>query len=243
MSSTDVAVEIGELAGLDLYALRERWLAFYTSAAPNSMSRELMIRAIAYRIQEERFGGLSPATRVRLLATPAAGRKPPPVRKSRVMKPGTKFLREWYGRTHEVVATADGQFLYRGCLSLAERHRQTDHRHPLVGSGLLRSQHWHEDQRCDALGRTPPPHPRMMVAADCAAPSIHGRAARKAWSRVSTLSTPSGMPARPTSPARSTKAGRSCPQPTTMVVFRAARCSAPPFKRYSMTSREGRSTL
>ena len=29
-------------------------------------------------------------------------------------KPGTKFLREWNGRTHEVVAMADGGFLYRG---------------------------------------------------------------------------------------------------------------------------------
>ena len=30
------------------------------------------------------------------------------------MKPGTKFLREWNGRTHEVIAVADGGFLYRG---------------------------------------------------------------------------------------------------------------------------------
>ena len=114
MSDTDVAVEIGKLADLDLYALRDRWQAAYGSAAPRSMSRELMIRAIAYRIQEERFGGLSPATRAKLLARPTAETKRGPVRKDRTMKPGTKFLREWNGRTHEVVAMADGQFLYQG---------------------------------------------------------------------------------------------------------------------------------
>jgi len=57
------------------------------------MSRELMIRAIAYRVQEERFGGLASAIRARLLAAPPTNGKPPPIRKNRIVKPGTSACR------------------------------------------------------------------------------------------------------------------------------------------------------
>jgi hypothetical protein len=72
-----------------------------------------MIRAIAYRIQENRYGALSPATRMRLLSRSGAERnKPIRARRDRSVKSGTRFLREWNGRTHEVSATADGRYAY-----------------------------------------------------------------------------------------------------------------------------------
>ena len=114
MTETNIAVEIGSLAGLDLSGLRDRWRALHGSEPPPRMSRELLLRAIAYRIQENAFGGLSHAARAKLTSASASGDRSPRARADRIMKPGTKFLREWNGRTHEVIAMADGGFVYRG---------------------------------------------------------------------------------------------------------------------------------
>lgn len=118
MTEDETAGEIGKLAGLDLFALRERWRALYGSEPPRRMSKELMMRAVTYRIQETAFGGLSRSAKARLMAAAEEGRRPggkvSRVRTDRTIKPGTKFLREWNGRTHEVIALADGGFAYRG---------------------------------------------------------------------------------------------------------------------------------
>lgn len=83
------------------------------------MSRELLMQAVAYRLQEQRHGGLSPAMKLKLveaarhgIGSKSGGRSKASIR--RAIKPGTRFLREWQGRTHEVTATADGRFAYRG---------------------------------------------------------------------------------------------------------------------------------
>ena len=120
MTEAEMAVEIGRLAGLDLFALRERWRSLYGSEPPQRMSRELMMRAVAYRMQENAFGGLSRATKAKLMAASEEGGRSETkafrVRTDRMIKPGTKFLREWNGRTHEVMALADGGFVYRGAV-------------------------------------------------------------------------------------------------------------------------------
>ena len=118
MTEAEMAVEIGKLAGLDLFALREQWRTLYGSEPPQRMSKELMMRAVAYRMQENAFGGLSRSAKMRLMAATEegqrSGNKVSRVRTDRTIKPGTKFLREWNSRTHEVVALADGGFVYRG---------------------------------------------------------------------------------------------------------------------------------
>jgi hypothetical protein len=115
MREPDVSVEIGGLADLDLYALRDCWRELYGSEPPVRMSRELLLRAVAYRIQEKAFGGLSAATKRKLAAISSTSAKAPRrIRTERHAKPGTRFLREWKGRTHEVVALEAGRFAYKG---------------------------------------------------------------------------------------------------------------------------------
>ncbi|MCG6122857.1 MAG: DUF2924 domain-containing protein [Microvirga sp.] len=113
---TDPAVqeEIGGLADLDLALLRSRWLDLYGCEAPARMSRELVIQAIAYRLQEIAFGGLSSVTRAALISARGA-KKNERTRVERSVKAGTRFIREWRGRTIEVVAHGSGGYLYRGC--------------------------------------------------------------------------------------------------------------------------------
>ena len=64
----------------------------------------VLLGAVAYRIQENAFGGLKRSTKRRLdkiAADIAAGR---PIKKPGLqIKPGTRLLREWNGTVHEVI--------------------------------------------------------------------------------------------------------------------------------------------
>ena len=50
------------------YELHGAWRCYYATEVPASMSRELLQRAIGYKIQEEAFGGLNCRTLLRLKA-------------------------------------------------------------------------------------------------------------------------------------------------------------------------------
>jgi DUF2924 family protein len=100
--------------GLSLDELRREWRRLYRSEPPR-ISRDLLIRAIGYRLQETQQGGLSKATR-RKLKTLAkmfrtTGRVAPDPGLS--LKPGARLVREWHGRTHTVTVNEEG-FEYAG---------------------------------------------------------------------------------------------------------------------------------
>lgn len=114
MTGLTIQVEIGSLADLDLALLRSRWLGLYACEAPARMSRELLIQAIAFRLQENAFGGLSTATRTAIADARGATRMER-ARIDRSAKAGTRFIREWQGRTVEAVADGSGGYLYHGC--------------------------------------------------------------------------------------------------------------------------------
>jgi len=99
---------------LSLGDLRLEWRRLYR-AEPPRVSRDIMMRAIAYRLQEIAHGGLSKATQRRLMTLAAefeTGGKiaPPPGPR---IKPGSRLVREWHGRTHTVCVTDDG-FEFQG---------------------------------------------------------------------------------------------------------------------------------
>ena len=79
---------------------------------PRHASREFLIRAVAYGIQVQAFGGLDATTLKRLQnANGANGGRPKP-RRSRPGK-GSRLFREWHGETHEVLVFDKG-FAWRG---------------------------------------------------------------------------------------------------------------------------------
>jgi hypothetical protein len=89
---------------------RESWRTLYGTEAPRRISRDLPIRALAYRIQEKALGGLKPSTR-RLLAKVAAGasaHRSIQVAPEPDLKPGTVLLREWHGTQHQVIVRENG---------------------------------------------------------------------------------------------------------------------------------------
>jgi hypothetical protein len=105
---------LSRLPKLDIHGLREEWRRLYKDGASPHLSRELLIRAVAYRMQEVALGGLRPEPQRQLRqiaqdlkhAGAAATRRPQ-------LKPGTRLMREWQNRTYEVVVLDDG-FSWQG---------------------------------------------------------------------------------------------------------------------------------
>ncbi len=114
----DIAAEIIRLQNLALDHLREEWRRLLQTPPPKRLSRDILLRGITYKMQENAFGGLSKAILRKLQTstpteTPSANKRRP--RPS--FKPGTRLVREWHGVTHTVVILADG-VEWRG-----QRHR------------------------------------------------------------------------------------------------------------------------
>jgi hypothetical protein len=104
-----LAAEIEELPALDTATLRERWTELFGLAPAPRISRDLLIRGVAYRLQEEADHGLSKQA-LRHLAR--AARELSETGSMRVsagvgIKPGTKLIRECKGRVHEVTVLDD----------------------------------------------------------------------------------------------------------------------------------------
>lgn len=106
--------ELDRICTLDLEKLRGEWRRLYHSEPPK-ISRDLLVLALSYSLQEIEHGGLGKSTRRKLQTVAKALRKtgrvgPLP---SLNLKPGARLVREWRGRTHTVTVTEDG-FEYAG---------------------------------------------------------------------------------------------------------------------------------
>ena len=80
-------------------------------------SRELLASALAWQLQERKFGGLSGAAKrkLRVLARADARKKRAPklLAASTNLRPGTVIVKQWRRAEHEVMVLADG-FRYQG---------------------------------------------------------------------------------------------------------------------------------
>ncbi|MGC2491391.1 DUF2924 domain-containing protein [Candidatus Binatus sp.] len=110
VTRSDLAHEIASLSDATSADLKQRWRALYGTEAPRRISRDLLIRALAYRIQEQALGGLKPSTRRFLakVADDASARRPIQVAPEPGLKPGTVLLREWHGTQHQVIVRENG---------------------------------------------------------------------------------------------------------------------------------------
>ena len=109
MDREALAAAIESLSKLDIDNLRERWKAIYGKAPSLEIGRSFLTRAIAYRLQEQAYGGLKPSTH-RLLAraaeeTATGSSKRP---QTRMAQSGTILIREWQGTAHRVTMLDDG---------------------------------------------------------------------------------------------------------------------------------------
>ena len=106
-----IAREITRIAGLDLAAVRALWRATFEKVPPAALSRDLLVRQLAWHLQETAFGGHDAAT-LRLLD--AYGRQDADkVVLFRRLKPGTSVVREYQGVRH-IVTISEGGFVWQG---------------------------------------------------------------------------------------------------------------------------------
>ena len=113
---------LARLPQLDIRELREEWRRLYKADTSPRLSSELLIRAIAHRMQEVALGGLRPELQrqLRHISQELKQTGAATTRLRSQLKPGTRLMREWRGRTHEVLVLDDG-FSWQGtdCRSLS----------------------------------------------------------------------------------------------------------------------------
>jgi len=90
--------------------LYDLWKELFKQAPPRQVRRGLIIRILAYRIQEQAYGGLSPATRKRLGEVARKFETNPNAELSGAprIKPGTRLIRDWRGQSHRVTVLENG---------------------------------------------------------------------------------------------------------------------------------------
>jgi Protein of unknown function (DUF2924) len=108
--SIDIAEELARLSTATIFELRGEWRRLHRAPPPMRLSRDLLMRAITYKLQERPLGGLSKSIlrkleRLRLDSGASGAHKPvPPIS----LKAGTRLVREWRGVTHTVFVQAQG---------------------------------------------------------------------------------------------------------------------------------------
>jgi hypothetical protein len=98
-----IEAEIAHLRALALDAARRRWRVIFGRTPPAALSKHLLGRMIASRLQEQAFGGLDRESR-RFLDGLARHSGPP----RRQLKPGTVLVRDYQGQRHTVTASPNG---------------------------------------------------------------------------------------------------------------------------------------
>ena len=98
-----IAAEIDRIRLLRLDALRRQWRLVFGRVPPAGLSKDLLGRMIAARLQERAFGGLDRDS-LRFLESLARYERRP----RRQLKPGTVLVREYQGRRHTVTIVRDG---------------------------------------------------------------------------------------------------------------------------------------
>lgn len=113
-SAPSLEDQISHLAAMSLQAVKKEWRFWYKRAPPSGLSRDLLTRAIAYRMQEKSLGGLDPRTRRKLnLLAGKLGTEGSIGDGGSTLRLGTKLLRTWRGKTYRVSVVNDG-FEYDG---------------------------------------------------------------------------------------------------------------------------------
>jgi hypothetical protein len=117
LRNPDPAELDGEIAGLvdrSTQELRRAWRALHHTGPPLGLSRDLIIRGLADKLQERAHGSTSRALQRRLQTL--AGELEKGARSfdpGMVLKTGASLVRQWRGHTHTVLVREDG-FEYDG---------------------------------------------------------------------------------------------------------------------------------
>ncbi len=105
-----VAARLQTLEQMDYATLQSAWRRLYRAHPPRRVARDLLMLGVAWKIQEQAYGGLGAATKRRLAGLAKTMERDGDVTRNRVarLKPGAKLVREWRGAAHTVIVIEDG---------------------------------------------------------------------------------------------------------------------------------------
>jgi len=107
-AAADLAAELDRIAAMNVDELRHLWREKRDEEPPPALTKDLLGRALAHWLQEERLGGLASHLRKFLASISEKGAEP-----VRRVKVGSVIVREYQGKLHEVMVVPDG-FLWQG---------------------------------------------------------------------------------------------------------------------------------
>ena len=114
IGSQNLEREVSDLRTLEIVGLRKEWSALFGADPPGRLGRTLLIRALAYRLQEKALGGLKPTAQRVLDRVCDHPRDTGPTRITKTkVNAGTVLIREWRGVRHRVTVL-DHDVVYRG---------------------------------------------------------------------------------------------------------------------------------
>ncbi len=113
--SEALAEAVAELKTVSKDELREQWAASFKAAPPPRASREFLARSLAHRVQEQALGGLPPRVQKQLDRLTREFERDPGFAPAptQTFKPGTRLVREWKGKVHEIEILEKG-FSWQG---------------------------------------------------------------------------------------------------------------------------------
>jgi len=104
-NQTNIRMRVAEIQKMELPDLRKHWLIEFGAEAPDC-GKNFLRRQLAYRVQEKFYGiTLSDATIKTMTAVADA---PKPRLNAAGMLSGTKFEREWKGKTYTLIVRDEG---------------------------------------------------------------------------------------------------------------------------------------
>ena len=113
-SDEDFNHYLDSLDTLDRQVLVVEWTRCYSRPPFRQMSRDLLVRSLAHRLQEQRWGGLKPTLARQLKQVVSGGKDARSITPAAPRpKAGTRLIRQWHGTTHEVLVT-DAGFEWKG---------------------------------------------------------------------------------------------------------------------------------
>ena len=105
-TESEIIAEVEKLPTFNTDDLRLRWSALFGKTLPPTRTKDLLGRTIAWRVQENFYGGHDKAT-LKLLDGLARGTLAKAATEPR-LRPGTVLMREHGGARHTVTMTPDG---------------------------------------------------------------------------------------------------------------------------------------
>lgn len=109
----ELETQLSQLPAMKTSDLRQLWEKLFGNPPHPKLRRELLIPILAYRMQEKALGGIKPSLLRRLLAISSEVAKGNAVVCSSGPRQGTRLVRQWQGKLHEIVVQ-EGGFLYEG---------------------------------------------------------------------------------------------------------------------------------